>query len=46
MSSEEGESACRVSENAQSANLGGILKNIYFTMTESNKRISQGENQK
>jgi len=33
---------CHVSENAQSAGLGGILKKKYFTRTESDKKNSQG----
>jgi len=40
----KGETTCHVSKNAQSAVLGDILKNIYFT--KSDKKISQGENQK
>ena len=42
----KGNSACHVSENVQSADLGGILKQKKFTKTESDKKISQGKNQK
>jgi len=42
----KGESACHVSKNAQSAGLWGILKKKYFTRTESDQNISQGEKPK
>jgi len=37
----KGNAACHISENAQSAGLGGILKQIFFTRTKSDKIFLQ-----
>jgi len=42
MSSGKGDSACHLNENAQSAGLGGILKQKKFTMIKSKKKNLQG----
>jgi len=39
MSSEIGDAARRISKNAQSAGLGDILKQIFFTRTKSDKKL-------
>ena len=44
MSSEKGESACHVSENAQS--VGGILKKINLQGRNLTKKFHREENQK
>jgi len=38
----KGDAACHISENAQSAGLGGILKQKKFTRTKSDKFFLQG----
>jgi len=40
------QSARHISENAQSAGLGGILKQIFFTRTKSKFFFYWGQNQK
>jgi len=42
----KGDSACHLSENAQSASLGGILKQKKITRTKSKKNNLQGAKQK